>query len=103
MNPIFVSCPKGIESLLREEVLSLGLQDVTETTGGVIGSADAETLYRLCLWSRLASRILLTLVEAPATTMEQLADHVQSIDWSQHMRASGTMRPLAFFIRTPKV
>jgi 23S rRNA (guanine2445-N2)-methyltransferase / 23S rRNA (guanine2069-N7)-methyltransferase len=92
MNPIFVSCPKGIESLLREEVLSLGLQDVTETTGGVIGSADAETLYRLCLWSRLASRILLTLVEAPATTMEQLADHVQSIDWSQHMRASGTMR-----------
>lgn len=92
MNAIFVSCPKGIESLLRDEMVSLGLQDVTETTGGIMGSADAETRYRLCLWSRLASRILLTLGEGPATTMEQLADQVAAIDWSKHMRASGTLR-----------
>lgn len=92
MNPIFISCPKGNESLLHDEAKLLGLKKIAETTGGLSGEADQETLYRLCLWSRLASRIFLVLVEAPVTTFESLEPHIKAINWSEHMRVSGTFK-----------
>lgn len=92
MNSIFISCPKGNESLLRDEAGELGLQHITETTGGISGEADVECLYRICLWSRLASRVLLVLADQPVSTFETLESHLKNIDWSEHLRVSGTFK-----------
>lgn len=91
MNAFFASCPKGLEYLLRDELIALGAEDVHETLAGVRFSGNLETAYRACLWSRLASRILLPVAEFDAASDEALYAGVQSIDWAQHIAPNATM------------
>ena len=91
-NPIFLACPKGVENLLVTEAENLGLTNVSETVGGVKGEGDLQVAYRLCLWSRLASRVFWVLTQAPVTTMETLKSHLNYIDWGEHIRPSGTFK-----------
>jgi len=91
LNAFFATCPKGLEYLLRDELIALGAQDVHETLAGVRFSGDLETAYRACLWSRLASRILLPVAEFDAPSDDALYAGVQSIDWTQHMASNATM------------
>ena len=52
----FATCAKGVEDLLAAECEQLGLAQVRGVTGGVHFQGRLELAYRLCLWSRLASR-----------------------------------------------
>lgn len=90
MSHYFATCPKGLEYLLRDELIALGATDVREALAGAQFSGSLETAYRACLWSRLASRILLPLAEFDAATEDALYAGVQAIDWSQHLAAHGT-------------
>ena len=58
---LVLTCPKSLESLLLDEAASLGLEEAREHVAMVRGFAGMETAYRLCLWSRLANRVLLVL------------------------------------------
>ena len=87
---LFATCPKGVEDLLAEECNQLHLTDVSTTHGGVFCHGDLETAYRLCLWSRVASRVLLKLHEFPVSGHDDLYLGVQTIDWSSHLSSSGS-------------
>ncbi|GGA06892.1 bifunctional 23S rRNA (guanine(2069)-N(7))-methyltransferase RlmK/23S rRNA (guanine(2445)-N(2))-methyltransferase RlmL [Dyella caseinilytica] len=91
MNSFFATCPKGLEYLLRDELMALGGTDVHEALAGVRFSGTLETAYRACLWSRLASRILLPIAEFEAASDEALYAGVQAIDWSQHLAPHATL------------
>jgi 23S rRNA (guanine2445-N2)-methyltransferase / 23S rRNA (guanine2069-N7)-methyltransferase len=91
MTAYFATCPKGMEYLLRDELIALGAADVREALAGVHFSGTLETAYRACLWSRLASRILLPLAEFDAATDDALYAGVQTIDWSAHLAAHATL------------
>ena len=91
MSDFFATCPKGLEYLLRDELIALGGTDVHEALAGVRFSASLETAYRACLWSRLASRILMPLAEFDAASDEALYAGVQAIDWSEHLSAHATL------------
>ncbi|MBV4494560.1 bifunctional 23S rRNA (guanine(2069)-N(7))-methyltransferase RlmK/23S rRNA (guanine(2445)-N(2))-methyltransferase RlmL [Pseudomonas sp. SWRI12] len=88
---LFLTCPKGLEGLLIEEAVGLGLEEAREHTSAVRGMADMETAYRLCLWSRLANRVLLVLKRFPMKDAEDLYHGVLDIDWQDHMLADGTL------------
>ena len=90
MNHYFATCPKGMEYLLRDELVALGALDVREALAGAHFSGTLETAYRASLWSRLASRILLPLAEFDAADDEALYRGVQTIDWSAHLAAHAT-------------
>jgi 23S rRNA (guanine2445-N2)-methyltransferase / 23S rRNA (guanine2069-N7)-methyltransferase len=87
----FATCPKGLEYLLRDELMSLGAVDVHEALAGVRFSGSLETAYRACLWSRLASRILLPVAEFEAASDEALYAGVQAIEWSEHLAPHATL------------
>ncbi len=96
MNPdtetaFFATCPKGLEYLLRDELRALGADDVREARAGVHFRGTLETALRACLWSRLASRILLPLGEFEAADDAAVYAGVQAIDWSEHLMADGTL------------
>ncbi|MFC5740752.1 bifunctional 23S rRNA (guanine(2069)-N(7))-methyltransferase RlmK/23S rRNA (guanine(2445)-N(2))-methyltransferase RlmL [Dyella tabacisoli] len=91
MNAYFATCPKGMEYLLRDELVAIGATEVRESLAGVHFSGTLETAYRACLWSRLASRILLPLAEFEAATDDALYAGVQAIDWSQHLASHATL------------
>lgn len=90
MLTLFATCPKGLELLLRDELRALGAEDAREALAGVHFSGTLELAYRACLWSRLASRILLRLAEFGAADADALYAGVQAIDWSTHLDGEGT-------------
>jgi 23S rRNA (guanine2445-N2)-methyltransferase / 23S rRNA (guanine2069-N7)-methyltransferase len=87
---LFATCPKGVEDLLAEECDQQHLSDISTTHGGVFCRGDLERAYRLCLWSRVASRVLLKLHEFPVSGHDDLYQGVQAIDWSTHLSSSGS-------------
>jgi 23S rRNA (guanine2445-N2)-methyltransferase / 23S rRNA (guanine2069-N7)-methyltransferase len=74
-----------------EELRALGADSVRETRAGVEFTGALATAYRACLWSRLASRILLILADFPTRTADELYAGVQTIDWDQHISPQGTL------------
>ncbi len=91
MPQFFATCPKGLEYLLVDELKSLGASDAHESLSGVHFSGELELGYRACLWSRLASRILLRLAEFDVPDEAALYAGVGALDWSQHMDVEGTL------------
>ena len=87
----FATCPKGIEYLLRDELVTLGAEAVREALAGVHFEGSLEAGYRACLWSRLASRVLMPLAEFGAGDEQALYDGVQAIDWRPHLDSSGSL------------
>lgn len=89
---LLATCPKGIESLLADELTALGAEPGKTTVAGVYFSADQATAYRVCLWSRLANRVILLLArESLVETAEQVRNVVARIAWSQHLAPGKTL------------
>ncbi|MND59657.1 Ribosomal RNA large subunit methyltransferase K/L [compost metagenome] len=62
-----------------------------EHTSAIRGSADMETAYRLCLWSRLGNRVLLVLKRFNMKNADDLYDGVHEVEWQDHLEASGSL------------
>ena len=77
----FATCAKGLEPLLFDELQALGASDVKQTVAGCHFNGDQETGYRVCLWSRLASRVLMQLDRQPVNNREELLQASTDIDW----------------------
>ncbi|MFW1676171.1 bifunctional 23S rRNA (guanine(2069)-N(7))-methyltransferase RlmK/23S rRNA (guanine(2445)-N(2))-methyltransferase RlmL [Pontibacter sp. JAM-7] len=90
-STLFVTCPKGLELLLQEELAQLGLTDLRQTVAGVQGSGSLEEAYRVCLWSRLGNRVLMPLHECAAQTADELYSGVQDVSWLDHINSSGSL------------
>ncbi len=91
VSTLFATCPKGLEYLLRDELVTLGADDVHEARAGVHFRGSVETAMRVCLWSRLASRVLWPLLEFEAPDEQALYDAVRGIDWAGHLAADGSL------------
>jgi 23S rRNA (guanine2445-N2)-methyltransferase / 23S rRNA (guanine2069-N7)-methyltransferase len=87
---LFSTCPRGVEDLLAEECQQQGLADVRTTHGGVSAVGDLVDAYRLCLWSRVASKVLLELQKFPIAGYQDLYDGVQAVDWDAHLKLEGS-------------
>ena len=87
----FATAPKGMEGLLADELRQLGAGNVSETRAGAGFQGDLTTAYRVCLWSRIANRVLLPLAQFPAADEEALYQGVLDIDWGQHLDPAGTL------------
>jgi 23S rRNA (guanine2445-N2)-methyltransferase / 23S rRNA (guanine2069-N7)-methyltransferase len=84
---LFATTPKAMETILTEELQSLGINNIKATMAGVAFQGDLETAYRACLWSRTANRILLVLSSFEVKTQEDLYNGVQKINWFEHINS----------------
>ncbi|GHF92474.1 bifunctional 23S rRNA (guanine(2069)-N(7))-methyltransferase RlmK/23S rRNA (guanine(2445)-N(2))-methyltransferase RlmL [Thalassotalea marina] len=73
----------GIEILLADELSALGADNISQKPEGVYFNASIETAYNICLWTRLASRILLQIGAAPADNKESLFLAASEVNWSE--------------------
>ena len=62
-----------------------------QARAGVAFAGDLATAYRVCLWSRLASRLLLPLTEGRATSADELYATAQHVTWDEHLGVDGTL------------
>lgn len=87
----FATAPNGMTDLLAQEIASLGVEHVKETRAGVSFQGTLDVAYQVCLWSRLANRVLLPLATFPADSPDALYSGVRTIDWSAHLTAAQTL------------
>ena len=87
----FATAPKGMEGLLANELRQLDASNVKEGRAGVSFEGDLATAYRVCLWSRIANRVLKPLKTFPAADPEELYNGVLDIDWTEHLAVDGTL------------
>jgi len=78
---LFISCPKGVELLLQDELAGFGLENFKQTVGGVYCSADFEDIYQVCLYSRLANRVIWMLEQKMVYDKEEFYQTVKNISW----------------------
>ncbi|MDN6179818.1 MAG: bifunctional 23S rRNA (guanine(2069)-N(7))-methyltransferase RlmK/23S rRNA (guanine(2445)-N(2))-methyltransferase RlmL [Halomonas subglaciescola] len=89
---LLVTCPKGIEGLLADEIAQLGATPGKTTVAGVYATASHATAYRLCLWSRLANRVIVRLAhDTLIDTPEQLREASSRLSWARHINDGATL------------
>ena len=93
MSPFtfYASAPRGLADLLAEELRQLPALEVAERGAGVSFHGTLETGYRACLWSRIASRVLLEIGQFEADTTDALYAGVRQVDWREHLGPEATI------------
>ncbi len=86
----FATTPKALEGILTDELRSFGITEFKATTAGVAFSGDLEMAYRVCLWSRVANRVLLVLSAFEVHSQDDLYRAIQAINWFEHFGAEDT-------------
>lgn len=87
----YATAPKGMGSLLAEELKGVKARKIVPGRAGVAFEGPLESAYRVCLWSRLANRVLMPITRFPADAPEALYDGIRKIDWSLHLGPSDTL------------
>ncbi|MFB2537814.1 MULTISPECIES: bifunctional 23S rRNA (guanine(2069)-N(7))-methyltransferase RlmK/23S rRNA (guanine(2445)-N(2))-methyltransferase RlmL [unclassified Acinetobacter] len=89
MQNYWVTCADGLEQLLQDEIEELGAKIVERKAGRLIIQGTLETAYQICMWSRLASRVLLPIFQHDIEDIrdvrdvaEELYDAAVNFDWS---------------------
>lgn len=91
LYPLEITCPLGFESLLEQELHSINLMQTKLGEGQVKLTTNLKGIYLTCLWSRLATRVMLPLADFSIDSAEDLYDAVRKIDWSYHMQSTATL------------
>jgi len=79
------TCPTGVGVYLAQELEQLGATSVVERPSGVTFQGALGLAYRVCLWSRLANRVILQFEGSKADTADGLYEAAMLIDWSEHL------------------
>ncbi len=89
----FAPCAKGLEELLARELGEIlgRTEGIQAERAGVQFQGSIRDAYRVCLWSRVANRVLLPLKTFKVTNEAQLYGGVKSIKWSDHMAVRQTL------------
>ncbi len=85
------TAPVGAASVLAEELAKFGATDIRERSHDVKFQGTLEVGYRACLWSRTASRVLLSLGSIDASSAKNVYDAVKAIDWRGHLAPGATL------------
>ena len=87
----FATCPKGFEHILADELKRLRAQSVRPLKGGVAFFGSRAEGYRVCLWSRIASRVLRVMGRVDAHTADALYAGVKELPWASIVGPEATI------------
>ncbi|MCX7223967.1 MAG: THUMP domain-containing protein, partial [Burkholderiales bacterium] len=98
---IFAPCPMGLEEALAAELSALGYDGVSATRAGCHFVADWWGVQRANLYSRLATRILVRVGEAPVQREDDILELARSIAWERWFGAEHTLRVDTSAVKSP--
>jgi 23S rRNA (guanine2445-N2)-methyltransferase / 23S rRNA (guanine2069-N7)-methyltransferase len=87
---LFATAPAPVTSMLEAELVELGARRTRILGAGVEFGGDLALAYRACLWSRLASRILLPIARVPAVDPDTLYAGARDLEWEAHFEPHTT-------------
>ncbi len=87
----FATCPPGTEHVLGDELRTLRVHRVRPARAGVAFGGGIADAYRACLWSRVASRVLMPIASFDARSADELYAGARSVAWTDHVSPDGTI------------
>ena len=91
---LIITCADGLEAPLQTELTSFGIASDIKSTGRLAVTGTLRDLYTICLWSRVASRVLMLIkrknINAEYDVAEQLYGLAKSVDWTQQFSLEQT-------------
>jgi len=82
---LFAVTPPGLEDLTRAELFALGVNHPRPVPGGVEFEGFLSHLYKVNLWSRTASRVLVRLGEFQAVAFDELRRKTADLPWEHFL------------------
>ncbi len=89
LSTYWVTCAVGLEELLQQELHDLGVVELERFAGRLIFEGTLEQAYRICMWSRLASRVIkpihrydIAFSHDARDVAEELYEGALNFDWS---------------------
>ena len=84
------TCPKYLEDLAENEIKNSGAEYVKQGISSVFFSGTLETAYKICLWSRIINRVLLSIHTFEANSTKELYKNAKKVKWSEHLNSDST-------------
>ncbi len=85
------TAPVGAVPVLGLELVQYGATALSERSTDVKFQGTLTVGYRACLWSRTATRILLSLGSVDARSSQALYEALKRIDWREHFGSGATL------------
>jgi putative N6-adenine-specific DNA methylase len=101
MEKFFATCPRGLEGAQADELAALGARDVMPVDGGVAFAGDLALCYTANLESRVASRVLWQIGNAPYRDEHGIFDAARALPWPRLFDVRRTIRVNVSAIRSP--
>ena len=101
METYFAPCPRGLETVLAQELAEFEASGIRTADGGVHFAGPWALGYRANLESRIASRILWRVATAPYKTEDDIFKATLALPWPQWFDVERTIRVNLAAVRCP--
>jgi putative N6-adenine-specific DNA methylase len=92
MEKFFVTCPRGLEMVLADELQQLQAEKISAVGGGVEFAGDFFLCYRVNLESRIASRVLWQVATARYRDEDDIYRAAYALPWTDWFEPVRTIR-----------
>ncbi len=89
MPRFFAMTSRGLIDVLFSELTDLGVERVLKGQGGVFFDSNWAGCYRVNLNSRVATRVLLPILDFPAYNPDELYNNIRKHDFTKYIPADG--------------
>jgi len=101
LEKFFASCPRGLEALLAQDLVAVGVGDLKPILGGVHFVAGWPACYAANLHSRIATRILWRVAHGRYTKEDDIYKLALDCNWSKWFSAVQTIRVDVTAVKSP--
>jgi putative N6-adenine-specific DNA methylase len=101
MEKFFATCPRGLESLLSEDVAAAGAAERETAPGGVHFAADWRGCYALNLHSRIATRVLWRVAHGRYAKEDDIYRLALDTPWPKWFDPDRTLRVAVVAVKSP--
>ena len=97
----FATCPRDLEALLADELLVQRALKILVTDGGVSFEGNLDTMYRVNLHSRIATRIMSRVGQGSYATEEDIYKATFKLHWPSWFKVNQTIRVKVTGVKCP--
>src|SRR5215210_20092 len=92
MEHFFATCPRGLEGVLKDELATLGADNISAVDGGVHFAGEFAFCYSVNLESRVASRVLWRVAEGQYQSDKDIYEAARSLPWHRWFSVENSIR-----------
>ena len=97
----FAPCPRGLESLLVEDLAAVDAQAIEAVAGGAHFRGDWRTCYSVNLQSRIASRVLWRVAQGSYKNEDDVYRLASAVDWPSLFGIERRLRVYVTAVKSP--